>query len=125
MDLCDDPDSQTVTVRIEVAGVRPSDVEINLIDDDKLVVAGKRRMPENYCPSKFPVQEFEYGYFSRSIDIPRNLRVRFDWSVYRNKSWLNLNFSETRFGHIYIQRDPHALMAKVPTVTATNHRRSN
>ena len=50
MDLCEDPDSQTITACLELPGLKPSDVEIQL-HDDKLTVSGKRSAPPLSGPS--------------------------------------------------------------------------
>lgn len=75
MDLCEDPDSQTVTACLELPGIKPGDVEIQL-HDDKLTVSGKRSAPQVPGPSaKYPVQELKYGAFERSINLPIGVQV--------------------------------------------------
>lgn len=77
MDLCEDPDSQTVTACLELPGIKPGDVEIQL-HDDKLTVSGKRSAPQLSGPSaRYPVQELKYGSFQRIINLPAGVQVRF------------------------------------------------
>jgi len=70
MDLCEDPDSHTITACLELPGMKPTDVEIQL-HDDKLTVSGKRSAPPPLGPgAQYPVQELKYGVFQRSINLP-------------------------------------------------------
>ena len=75
MDLCEDPDSQTITACLELPGIKPTDVEIQL-HDDKLTISGKRSAPP---PSgsgvRYPVQELKYGSFRRTINLPEGIQV--------------------------------------------------
>ena len=80
MDLCEDPESQTITACLELPGIKPTDVEIQL-HDDKLTVSGKRSAPQLSGPSaRYPVQELKYGAFQRSISLPMGIQVRRDSS---------------------------------------------
>ena len=75
MDLCEDSDSQTVTACLELPGIKPTDVEIQL-HDDKLTVSGNRSAPPLTGPSaRYPVQELKYGAFQRSINLPIGIQV--------------------------------------------------
>ena len=75
MDLCEDPDSQTVTACLELPGIKPTDVEIQL-HDDKLMVSGKRSAPPPSGPgARYPIQELKYGAFQRSINLPTGIQV--------------------------------------------------
>ena len=74
MDLCEDPDSQTVTACLELPGIKPGEVEIQL-HDDKLTVSGKRSAPPLSGSVRYPVQELKYGSFQRSIDLPVGIQV--------------------------------------------------
>lgn len=75
MDLCEDPDSQTVTACLELPGIKPGDVEIQL-HDDKLTVSGKRPAPPlSDSGARYPVQELKYGAFQRSINLPIGIQV--------------------------------------------------
>lgn len=75
MDLCEDPDSQTITACLELPGIKPTDVEIQL-HDDKLTVSGKRSAPPlSGSGARYPVQELKYGSFQRSINLPMGIQV--------------------------------------------------
>ena len=77
MDLCEDTDSQTVTACLELPGIKPTDVEIQL-HDDKLTISGKRSAPTLSSPgARYPVQELKYGPFQRSITLPLGIQVGF------------------------------------------------
>jgi HSP20 family protein len=74
MDLCEDPDSQTITACLELPGIKPTDVEIQL-HDDKLMVSGKRSAPPpSSSGARYPIQELKYGAFQRSIDLPTGIQ---------------------------------------------------
>ena len=75
MDLCGGLDSQTITACLELPGIKPAGVEIQL-HDDKLIVSGKRSAPQLSGPSAaYYVQELEYGAFQRSINLPIGIQV--------------------------------------------------
>lgn len=75
MDLREDLDSQTITACLELPGIKPADVEIQL-HDDKLIVSGKRSAPQMSGPSAtYSVQELKYGSFQRSINLPTGIQV--------------------------------------------------
>ena len=77
MDLCEDPNSQTITACLELPGIKPTDVEIQL-HDDKLTVSGNRPAPSlSDSGAQYPVQELKYGAFRRSIDLPMGIQVGF------------------------------------------------
>ena len=84
MDLCEDPDSQTITACLELPGIKPADVEIQL-HDDKLIISGKRPAPQPTGPSAtYPVQELKYGSFQRTINLPIGIQVGRPWLTHRN-----------------------------------------
>lgn len=86
MDLFEDPDSQTVTACLELPGIKPGDVEIQL-HDDKLTVSGKRSASQVSVPSaRYSVQEFKYGAFQRSINLPTGVQVGFPSLTHPSKS---------------------------------------
>jgi len=86
MDLCEDMDSQTITACLELPGIKPADVEIQL-HDDKLIVSGKRSAPQLSGPSAtYSVQELKYGAFQRSINLPVGIQVGCFPSLTHNNS---------------------------------------
>ena len=75
MDLCEDPESQTITACLELPGIKPTDVEIQL-HEDKLTVSGKRPAPPlTSSGARYPIQELKYGAFQRSINLPIGIQV--------------------------------------------------
>ena len=77
MDLCEDPDSQTTTACLELPGLKPTDVDIQL-HDDKLTISGERSAPQLPGSSaRYPVQELKYGQFQRTINLPMGIQVGF------------------------------------------------
>ena len=75
MDLREDLGSQTITACLELPGIKPVDVEIQL-HDNKLIVSGKRSAPQLSGPSAtYSVQELKYGAFRRSMNLPMGIQV--------------------------------------------------
>jgi len=70
MDVCEDPNSQTITAFLELPGLKLNDIEIQL-NEGKLTVSGKRPAPD----ARYPIQELKYGAFQRSIDLPIGIQV--------------------------------------------------
>jgi HSP20 family protein len=60
-------DADTVTVKVELAGMKKEDFEISL-EDGALTIAGKRETPEETRDS-FRSERF-FGSFSRTIAVP-------------------------------------------------------
>jgi len=58
-----------VTVNMEVPGVRPEDVQIE-VTGDSLTVRGEKRCEKSEKEEGFQYNECEYGSFFRSIDLP-------------------------------------------------------
>lgn len=58
-----------IVVRSAVAGVRAEELDIS-VDNDVLVVRGKREMPDQEEGSSHFIQECYWGDFSRRIIIP-------------------------------------------------------
>jgi len=70
MDLCEDPDSQTITALVELPGLELDDIEIQL-DGNKLTIFGKHPAPG----TRRPIQELKYGAFQRSINLSTGIQV--------------------------------------------------
>jgi HSP20 family protein len=76
MDLRDDPQSSVITACLELPGLKPSQITIQL-QDEKLMVSGERGSPIPSNPNTtYPVQEIKYGVFHRIIELPQGVQVR-------------------------------------------------
>jgi len=80
MDLCDDPGSSSITASLELPGLKPHEISIQL-QDEKLTVSGERASPQartansNNTGAAYPVQELKYGAFRRIIDLPQGVQA--------------------------------------------------
>ncbi|VDB85171.1 unnamed protein product [Peniophora sp. CBMAI 1063] len=81
MQVYSPPTASHVTALFELPGLKNSDINVNVTRDGKLTVSGERRAPD--YPSDvqrrgelYPVQEFKYGRFERSISIPPGIESR-------------------------------------------------
>ena len=63
-----------VLVRMEIAGIDPSGVNIAIVAKDRLVtISGQRRDPAAGQPRKYQSMEIECGPFSRQIRLPAEI----------------------------------------------------
>ncbi len=63
-----------VVVRMEIAGIDPTTVDIVIMRDKQLlVIRGRRADPAAGQPRKYHNMEIECGEFSRQIRLPRNI----------------------------------------------------
>lgn len=81
MQVYSPPTSTHVTALFELPGLKNSDINVNVTRDGKLTVSGERRAPDGLAEMErrgelYPVQEFKYGRFERSINIPLGIEVR-------------------------------------------------
>ena len=63
-----------LVARIDLPGVRMSDVTIEITEDD-LTVSGKRRREPHHVDDNWHVAERAYGHFFRTILLPDRARV--------------------------------------------------
>jgi HSP20 family molecular chaperone IbpA len=75
MDMLDDPRSTVVTASLELPGLKPNEISIQL-QDEKLTVSGERVSQSQNPGATYPVQEMKYGTFRRIIDLPPGVLVR-------------------------------------------------
>ncbi len=62
-------DDARVVVRMEVPGMKRSDLDVEVIDD-LLVVRGRKRMERESTHGRYHVLECAYGRFERAIPLP-------------------------------------------------------
>jgi len=77
MDLCDDPQSSVITASLELPGLKPNQITIQL-QDEKLMVSGERCSPLSFPRNPgttYPVQEVKYGVFRRVIELPQGVQA--------------------------------------------------
>jgi HSP20 family protein len=81
VEILDTP--QAIVLRVELAGVQPEDVRIEL-DDDVLVIRGERRQEEALDKEQYQSTEWHYGAFQRSITLPRSVKREAIEATYEN-----------------------------------------
>ncbi len=59
-------------VKMAISGVRSEDISITLTGDT-LTISGKRKDPADHKKLCFYLMEIRYGYFERSIVLPKNI----------------------------------------------------
>ena len=78
MEIIDNPEFLMIIAKVEVPGMRESDISLQL-HYDFLTVSGERRptfgIEERIPQSIFPVRELKYGKFFRPIPTPPGLQV--------------------------------------------------
>jgi HSP20 family protein len=81
VDILDTP--QAIVLRVELAGIKPEDVHIEL-DDDVLVIKGERHQEETLDKEQYQSTEWHYGSFQRSITLPRSVKRDAIEATYEN-----------------------------------------
>lgn len=68
IDVYETPDR--MVVRMEIAGLRPEELEVNLSGDGQLLtISGRREDPDAGSPRKYYALEIESGEFARQIPV--------------------------------------------------------
>ena len=67
VDVYRSEDPPTLTVRVELPGVDPEDVQL-IASPQALLIAGERRRPKD--GGHFQQMEIDYGPFEREFDLP-------------------------------------------------------
>jgi len=80
LEICDEPQSHFVTATFELPGLKKEEIGVHLTNDGRLTISGDRRAPPllaNTDPALaiYPVKEFKYGRFERTINVPAGLQV--------------------------------------------------
>lgn len=80
LEICDEPQSHFVTATFELPGLKKEEIGVHLTSDGRLTISGDRRAPPllaNTDPAlaMYPVKEFKYGRFERTINVPAGLQV--------------------------------------------------
>ena len=81
MDLVEKPDR--LLARLELPGVDPKNVQINL-QGDTLVVQGERREENEESKGKYLKREHIYGSFQRTVRLPYRVQADKVKAQYRN-----------------------------------------
>jgi HSP20 family protein len=81
VEILDTP--QAIVLRVELAGVKPENVHIEL-DDDVLVIRGERHQEETLDKEQYQSTEWHYGAFQRSITLPRSVKRDAIEATYEN-----------------------------------------
>lgn len=61
-----------LVVKMAISGVRSEDISVT-ITGDTLTISGKRQDSSNHKKLCFYLMEIRYGYFERSIVLPKNI----------------------------------------------------
>ena len=72
-----------VVVRVELPGMEKADCEITL-EGNLLQIRGEKRFESQTTDSTYHVMERAYGFFQRSIPLPRNVTIDKAEATFRN-----------------------------------------
>jgi HSP20 family protein len=61
-----------LSIRAELPGIRPEDVDVE-VTDDVLTIRGERRLEEEKKDEGWIIRESSYGSFSRSVSLPEGV----------------------------------------------------
>ena len=80
MEICDAPDSPTITALFELPGIRKEEIGVHITLAGKLTISGERRRPplltnENPELPRYTVRELKYGRYERTLQVPEGLEV--------------------------------------------------
>jgi len=75
--------SAAYVLKVELAGMRPEDVHIEL-EDDVLTIKGERHQEEKLDTEQYQSTEWHYGAFQRSISLPRSVKREAIEATYEN-----------------------------------------
>jgi HSP20 family protein len=73
----------TITVKIEVPGMKLEDIDVN-VTEDTLTVKGERRTETAVKDEDYFRSEIAYGAFFRTIDLPFNIDTKSSEAVYQD-----------------------------------------
>lgn len=81
MEICDAPDSPTITALFELPGIRKEEIGVHITLAGKLTISGERRRPplltnENPELPRYTVRELKYGRYERTLQVPEGLEVK-------------------------------------------------
>ena len=76
LDLHEDKEKNVVTASFELPGLKKEDIQID-IHNNVLTVAGEVKTDESKEQDGYAVRERRYGKFSRSIPLPKGVKVSF------------------------------------------------
>ena len=81
VDIVDTPTAYVL--KVELAGMRPEDVHIEL-EDDVLTIKGERHQEAKLDTEQYESTEWHYGAFQRSISLPRSVKRDAIEATYEN-----------------------------------------
>jgi len=75
MDLHEDSNKNVVSVTMELPGVKKEDVELE-VRNGQLTVSAETKDLVEHSASGYAVRERRFGKFSRSLRLPKGVKVR-------------------------------------------------
>jgi HSP20 family protein len=94
MDVCDNPDSPTISITLELPGLKKEEVSLR-VHDGSLLVWGERRSrlasDGTVKVEHFPVREVKYGKFRRVIPLPQGIQTK-DISAFMTEGMLTITW---------------------------------
>ncbi|KAF9457648.1 HSP20-like chaperone [Collybia nuda] len=75
MDVYEDKDTDTVTAKFELPGMRKEDVSIDL-HNGRLSVSGENKISTELGEGGYAVRERRFGKFSRTLELPQGVKDR-------------------------------------------------
>ena len=74
MDLHEDDQNNVVTATFELPGLKKEDVNIDM-HNNMLTISGESKISSERDENGYAVRERRYGKFSRSISLPKGIKV--------------------------------------------------
>lgn len=74
MDIHENTEGNTVTATFELPGLKKEDVNID-VSNSRLTVSGKSERSSEHNEEGYAVKERSFGSFSRSIQLPKGIKV--------------------------------------------------
>ncbi len=97
-------DDDRVVVRMEIPGMKRSDLDIEILDD-LLVVRGQKRMERETSHGRYHILECAYGAFERAIPLPAPVDEQRARAKYR-RGVLRIELPRLQPGTLGLRRIP-------------------
>ena len=75
MDLHEDSDKNVVSVTVELPGVKKEDVDLE-VRNGQLTVSAETKDSVEHSEGGYAVRERRFGKFSRSLRLPKGVKVK-------------------------------------------------
>ncbi|KAF9484179.1 small heat shock protein [Pholiota conissans] len=96
MDLHENPEQNLITVTLELPGIRKEDIDIQ-IKNSQLTITAENKLPVEFEESGYAVREIRYGYFLRTLQLPRDVEAK-DVTANMENGILRITFPQNASG---------------------------